>query len=116
MRLPEYYATADIFVGPSVVAEGGDREGLGLVFVEALACGCSVVCSDLPAISDIIADNETGFVVRQKSHADIHAKVVRLLNDRKLRESLQDKGMEFVQNQFDWKIIGAKFARVLNDE
>jgi len=35
-KLPRYYATADIFVCPSL------REGYGLTYVEASACGCKV--------------------------------------------------------------------------
>jgi len=34
-ELPKYYASADLFLGPSVTAKNGDSEGFGLVFVEA---------------------------------------------------------------------------------
>jgi glycosyltransferase involved in cell wall biosynthesis len=39
-----------------VEAEGGDQEGLGLVTVEAIGCGCPVIVSDLPAVADVIQD------------------------------------------------------------
>lgn len=43
-ELAEFYRTADIFVLPSYY------EGLPLVVVEALACGCAVVVTDLPGL------------------------------------------------------------------
>jgi glycosyltransferase involved in cell wall biosynthesis len=52
--LPSYYATADILIGPSL------REGFGLVFAEAMACGCPVIASDLPSVSEIIINGQTG--------------------------------------------------------
>ena len=85
-QLPEFYATADIFVGPSIT------EGLGLVYIEALGSGCAVVCSDLPAVSDIITDRETGVIVEQRNPEDISRKVVELLTDNQLSQLLKKKG------------------------
>lgn len=52
-RLPDLYRRAAVFVAPFVQAASGDQEGLGLVVVEALGCGCPIVMSDLPATRDI---------------------------------------------------------------
>ena len=54
--LPGFYQDADIVVFPSVVANDGDREGFGLVLVEAMGCACAAVVSDLPAMRDIVED------------------------------------------------------------
>ncbi len=48
-ELPALYRCAAVFVAPFIEAASGDQEGLGLVVVEALGCGCQVVISDLPA-------------------------------------------------------------------
>ena len=40
-ELPAIYQRAKIVVFPSVVSDDGDREGFGLVLVEALGCGCA---------------------------------------------------------------------------
>lgn len=52
-ELPALYRRAAVFVAPFVQAPSGDQEGLGLVLVEALGCGCPVVVSDLPATRDV---------------------------------------------------------------
>lgn len=53
-ELPRRYRTAAVFVAPFVEARDGDQEGLGLVTIEALACGCPAIVSDLPAVRDVI--------------------------------------------------------------
>ncbi|MDF1498780.1 MAG: glycosyltransferase [Patescibacteria group bacterium] len=60
-ELPRYYATADIFINPTLC------EGFGLVFVEALLCKCCVISSDLKTISDIVKNEETGIQVDVKN-------------------------------------------------
>src|SRR5581483_10791069 len=49
-RLPAMYRQATALVAPFVVAPDGDREGLGLVVVEAMGCGCPVVTTSLAEI------------------------------------------------------------------
>ncbi|MDX1696669.1 MAG: glycosyltransferase, partial [Thiohalobacterales bacterium] len=56
--VPDYYRSARIAVVPSIVAADGDQEGLGLVAVEALGCGCATIVSDLPALRDVITDGD----------------------------------------------------------
>ena len=53
-RLAERYRQADVFVLPSFF------EGLPLVVVEALACGCRVVVSDLPGIRPWLEESAPG--------------------------------------------------------
>ncbi|WP_262378776.1 glycosyltransferase [Luteimonas viscosa] len=48
-HLPDLYRRAALFVAPFVEADSGDQDGLGLVLIEALGCGCPVVVSRLPA-------------------------------------------------------------------
>lgn len=54
-ELPAFYRRAALFVAPFVEARGGDQDGLGLVLVEALGCGCPVVVSDMPATRQLAA-------------------------------------------------------------
>lgn len=51
--LPALYRRAAMLVAPFVQARSGDREGLGLVSVEALACGCPVVTTRIDAVREV---------------------------------------------------------------
>ena len=61
--LPALYRRAAVLVAPFVRAPGGDQEGLGLVLVEAAACGCPIVAGDVPAIRDVLCDDSVGMRV-----------------------------------------------------
>lgn len=54
-HLPDLYRRAALFIAPFVEAKSGDQDGLGLVLVEALGCGCPVVVSRLPATRALLA-------------------------------------------------------------
>ena len=54
-KLSKHYQSAAVFVAPFIEAKSGDQEGLGLVLVEAISCGCPIVVSDIPACRDVIA-------------------------------------------------------------
>lgn len=53
-KLAELFRQSDVFVLPSFF------EGLALVNLEAMACGCKVVCSDIPGMSDWFREHFSG--------------------------------------------------------
>ncbi len=111
--LPQLYRRSDVVIFPSVIAEGGDREGFGLVLVEALGCECATVATDLPAMRDIIIDGRTGLVVPQKNVQKLAKKVICLLDDPVLSRSLGKEGRRFVLERYDWNFIGLKYMELI---
>ena len=112
-NLPAIYQMSDVVVFPSVIADDGDQEGLGLVLVEALGCECAIVATDLPAMQDIIIDGKTGFVVPQKSIEKLTEKINCLLDDQKLRRSLGREGRRWVLKKYDWDLVSRKYADLI---
>ena len=112
-ELPAIYQRAGIVVFPSVVSDDGDREGFGLVLVEAMGCGCAAVVTDLPAMMDIVQDGKTAIVVRQKNPDEIAAAVIRLLTNPELRSAMAREGRRQVLESFDWQAIVPKYRAVL---
>jgi len=112
-RLPALYRRAAVFVAPFVEAAGGDREGLGLVTVEAIGCGCPLIVSDMPAVRDVVADPGRRAVPADST--DLARKIIRLLAtppvDRKLTD---DKLRERAIKQFDWAHVAAGYAETLD--
>jgi glycosyltransferase involved in cell wall biosynthesis len=113
-NVPRYYQSAGIAVVPSIVAADGDQEGLGLVAVEALGCGCVTIVSDLPALHDVVSDGENGLVFRATDATDLSAKIRRLLEDAPLYEHLGNAGRQSVVNRFDWKQVGSQYLSIIN--
>ncbi len=51
------------FALPCVPADDGDRDGIPVVLMEAMACGKPVISGDLPAIRELIVDADCGALV-----------------------------------------------------
>ncbi len=103
-----YYRSADVFVLPSVIHDGM-TEGLGTVLLEAMACGCPVIGSNVGGISDIIVDEENGFLVSEKNSAAIAEKIITLLSDNDLAARFRKAGYETIGLYFSWDTISNKF-------
>ncbi len=111
-ELPKYYGTADIFIGPSIKTHDGDTEGLGLTFVEASFAGCIPIGTDIGGISDVIKDNESGFLINEKDPQSIAHLVIKLLKNDKLRNTIKKNSRDLTIKQFDWHVITQKYNTI----
>jgi glycosyltransferase involved in cell wall biosynthesis len=95
-----------------VVSESGEREGLGVVLLEAMACGSPVIGTNTGGIPDIVKDGETGLLARQKDPGDLADKILRVLLEDELRAKLKRSALCFVRENFSWPSIAEKFKKV----
>jgi colanic acid/amylovoran biosynthesis glycosyltransferase len=58
--------THQVLCVPSVTATDGDAEGLGMVFLEAAACGLPIIATQHGGIPEAVIDGETGYLVRER--------------------------------------------------
>jgi glycosyltransferase involved in cell wall biosynthesis len=109
-----YMAAADIFVGPSKQSASGWREGLGLVFLEAMAAGTPVVATRSGGIPDIVRHEETGLLVDENSPEQIADAIIRLHNDRELSERLVAAGSALVDKSYTRRASASGFAALFD--
>ena len=114
-KLLEFYTSANLFVLPSVVNEKGETEGLGVVLLEAMACGLPVIGSAVGGIPDIIKDGETGLLARQKEPDSLAEKITKLFSDAPLRRKLAENGYKMVEKNFSWDTISEKFIQIYQE-
>ncbi|MDE2236195.1 MAG: glycosyltransferase [Gammaproteobacteria bacterium] len=112
-ELPKYFQNSSILVFPSIITPSGDQEGFGLVIAEAMACGCAVVASGLPAVRDIIQDNKTGLLVAPESPQEIAHAVESLIENPEFLQRLSTEGRQFIVDNFDWELISKRYANLL---
>lgn len=108
--LPKYYSGADVFLGVSI-----DFEGLGLVNAEAMSCGCIVIASDLPSISDVVVDSVTGFVVSQRDEKSIVEKVIYVLKNKNNLEGVRKLGREHVKKHFSKEAVSENYKSIIKE-
>jgi phosphatidylinositol alpha-1,6-mannosyltransferase len=86
---------------PNRTTGTGVTEGVGLVFLEAGACGKAVIGGKAGGVPDAIQDGKTGFLVDGTSVDAIADACIKLLDDRELRDRFAANGLEHAR-QNDW--------------
>ena len=80
--LISYYKTANVFLLTSLY------EGYGLTIIEALACGCPVVSSDVGIASEVISEGESGFVCPVNDKNCFIKRIQEIMEIQSLKERL----------------------------
>lgn len=97
------YSLAQACVYPSFV------EGFGFPVLEAMACGCPVVTSDVPSLKEIAGPSV--LVVPQKPHDILRGLQLIVSMSSARRQSLKREGIEWSE-RFNWKRVALDMVRV----
>ncbi len=103
-HMPALYALADLFVYPSLY------EGFGLPVLEAMACGCPVVCSNLTSLPEVAG--EAALLVDPRDVQVLAEALRRGLTDRVLRGDLVARGLAQAA-AFNWETTACKTLNVI---
>lgn len=114
--LPAYYTAADLFAMPCRTRVGGlDVEGLGMVYLEAQACGVPVVAGRSGGAPEAVADGETGHVVDGADPAAVSGAIISLLRDPDRRAAMGAAGRALVERRWSWSAICRGLDELLAD-
>jgi rhamnosyl/mannosyltransferase len=107
-----YYYACDIFILPSVEK----TEAFGLVQLEAMACGKSVVNTNLPTgVPYVSLDKITGVTVPPKDAKALAGAINNLLNNEGLRKRYGENGRKRVEKEFTVKIMTKKVLNLYQE-
>ncbi|TFV65216.1 UNVERIFIED_ORG: glycosyltransferase family 1 protein [Bacillus sp. AZ43] len=113
-ELPAYYAAGDVFAMPCRTRRGGlDVEGLGMVFLEAAACGRPVVAGTSGGAPETVREGVTGHVVDPRSPAAVAGTIADLLDDPARARAMGAAGRAWVEERWSWTTIAGTFAELL---
>jgi glycosyltransferase involved in cell wall biosynthesis len=93
-------AECDVFALPCKQDHNGDRDGIPVVLMEAMACGAPVLSGDLPAIRELVSDDETGILVDGNRPEQVSSALVRLADAPALRSRLAQSARQRVEREF----------------
>jgi len=96
---------SDIFVLSSYT------ENFGIAVVEAMACGLPVVISNRVNIWREVNDAGAGIVTNCESH-EVAEAIMRLLDNRNLREEMGKRGKKLVEEKYTWPELAKQITQV----
>ncbi|MDD3436974.1 MAG: glycosyltransferase family 1 protein [Candidatus Gastranaerophilales bacterium] len=92
--LPALYSGAEMFVFPSVY------EGFGMPVLEAMKCGCPVICSNVTSVPEVIGD--CGIQINPENDEELIKAYEKMYYDEEFRQSCIKRGLERAE-QFSWE-------------
>lgn len=108
-ELPACYSAADLFAFPGI------REALGLVYLEAQACGLPVVAFDNAGTPEAVRHGETGILVPFGDDAAFAREIERLLGDAGLRRRLGRNAAAWVRRERDLEKNYGRMEEILQE-
>lgn len=100
--MPKIYQKSDVLVISSLA------EAFPLTIFEAMSCGTPVVATNVGGIPVAIKDGLVGFLVPPKNPQTIAQKVIKILEDDRLRNTMRKNCLEWVKN-FTWEKVAQKY-------
>ncbi|GGO06425.1 glycosyltransferase [Saccharibacillus kuerlensis] len=97
----EWMNKARVFSVPSIRAENGAEEGLGMVFLEAAAMGLPVASFATGGIPEAVEHGKNGYLANERDWKQLGSYIDRLLSEPELWRSFHEHGRERVVRQFD---------------
>lgn len=108
-----------LFVLACIVADDGDRDGIPVAMMEALAMETPVISTPVSGVPELIRHEQTGLLVPERDAAALAAAISRMAEDQALRQKLASSGRELVTAQFDSRknavMLVNLFSRVIEE-
>jgi len=103
-ELPRLYNAADVVTMPNREIKG-DTEGVGMVFMEAAACGKPAVAGKAGGTAAAVVDGVTGLRIDGASLEAVTEGLARLLRDEMLAQTLGANGHSRAVANFSWQKV-----------
>lgn len=100
-QIRERLAKCWLFVAPSITADDGDAEGLGMVFLEAQALQTPVISFRSGGVVEAVEDGVTGLLCDEKDVAALSDNIATLLENSTLRHNMGIEGRQRIVQKFD---------------
>jgi glycosyltransferase involved in cell wall biosynthesis len=113
--LPALYATAALLVAPFVRDASGDQEGLPVVLMEAVACGCPVLAGDVSGVRDLLGPDADDLCVVPADAARFSAAILATLAAPQAARTRALQLRQAIIERFDWAVIADRYGTLIQD-
>ena len=111
LTLRNFYQISDLTVIPSLM------EATSLAALEAMACGCPILSTNVGGMPEIIREDYNGWMVEPMSDVVLANKIKELyeiLKNQRRKREIRKNCREFVVEQYDWGRIAEKTVEIYN--
>ena len=105
--LKSIYSIADIFVLPSLYFEYQ-----GIVLLEAMVSNVPVIGSITEGIPEMIKNEKNGLLFEKGNSDDLSDKIIKLIDDKELRDNLIEKANLIIDQKYNWDIIAEQIINL----
>jgi len=92
---------------------GLEVEGLGIVYLEASACGVPLIGGKSGGAPDAVLEGETGFAVDGTSPDDVADATIKLLQNPELAQAMGARGRQWIIDEWRWDLWATRFSSLL---
>jgi glycosyltransferase involved in cell wall biosynthesis len=92
-----------------------EHEAFPNVVLEAMRASLPVVTSDVASLPYIVEDGITGFICEKKNTMDFEQKLIKLIENKKLREDMGKQGRERFLKYFSFEKVEKELTRVMTN-
>jgi glycosyltransferase involved in cell wall biosynthesis len=100
--LKKYYASCNLFVGPSLY------ESFGLIYLEAMSFGKPVIGCGVGGVPEVVDDGYTGILVPPEDYEALAGAIVGLLSDNRKLSEMGINARALVENKFSREIMAKR--------
>lgn len=107
MDIAGVYRKSDIFISTSW------QEGFGLPPLEAMACGCAVICSDAGGINEYAENNVNCMIYEPKSEIELKNCIIKMITDSNMRSALVNNAIK-KSEKFSWENSAKQLVTIID--
>lgn len=111
--LPQLYRRASVFVAPFIRDDSGNQEGLPVVLMEAIGCGCPVVVGEVAGVHDLLGDAAAEVCVDAKNAEALATAILATLDDPERAAEHAKRIRDAAVSRVDWDVIGGGYAGLI---
>jgi glycosyltransferase involved in cell wall biosynthesis len=90
-------------------------EGISNAIMEYMALGKPVIANDAGGTKEIVAYNESGYLITNESNQEIAYMIIELIDNPEKRFQFGKKGQEIILNKFSLESMGQEFEELYLD-
>lgn len=106
--MPILYNLADITVLPS------EAEGLGISLLEAMACRCPVIGTNVIGINEVIRNAYNGFLCESGDIDDLNRAIIEVLTNSDLRQTFVENSILMLDSKFNLENQAVRYIELYN--